>query len=105
MSIRNEHKAGPRNVAGHITATDIEAPPLYRADLFKQAKADDLGFREIARDTGLALATIQAAFNGDAKKIDSLFILARYFGIDWLQLFDIDSRLVFDAGRLAAIAE
>lgn len=79
----------------------IEMPPLYRADLLRNAKdatedPNENSFRSIVAKTGLSAVTIMAALDGKAPKIDTVKILANYFGIPWLALFDVDGVLEFD---------
>lgn len=83
---------------------DEGPPPMYRADLF--FKARNLSktaheFRNIAATTGLSVNTIRLAIDGNAAKLDTLWILAKFFEIDWLQLFDVDRRLEFIDNRPA----
>lgn len=77
---------------------DTAPPILYRKDLLKRAKqaSHGLGLRDIARATNLALNTVQQAFDGGAIKITTLWVLAQYFGIPWIALFDLDNKLTID---------
>lgn len=74
-----------------------DKPKLYRYELFIQAKRrfyrPELRFDDIATRTGLASNTVQAAFKGRAAKLETLKILADFFEIDWLSLFDVEKRL------------
>jgi hypothetical protein len=78
-----------------LKTVDRPAPPLYRADLFKKAKAArySIGYREIADLTRLSVNTVRDVVDGQASKIDSIYIVARFFGIPWLDLFDVDREL------------
>lgn len=76
---------------------------LYRVDLFTRAKnamigenVGQLGVRQIAQETKLSANIVQDALNGKATKIATLWKLAKYFGVDWLQLFDVDVRLSYE---------
>lgn len=79
----------------------IEMPSLYRADLLRNAKdatedPNENSFRSMVEKTGLSAVTIMAALDGKAPKLDTVKILANYFGIPWLSLFDVDAVLEFD---------
>jgi transcriptional regulator with XRE-family HTH domain len=78
-------------------AEDVPAV-LYRKDLLKRAKHAryGLGFRDIATATNLAPNTVQDAFDGKAAKLSTLWALARYFGIPWIALFDLDRKITID---------
>lgn len=87
-------------------------PPMYRADLLRQARlgrrktltgslenygrGHEIEFRTLADLTKLSVGTIRQALDGNAAKLDSLWILANFFGIPWLELFDVEKRLQFD---------
>src|SRR5512142_253978 len=67
---------------------------LYRFDLFQKAKESaGVSFRDLESQTKLAKQTIQDVVNGDASKLDPIYILAKYFKIDWIELFDVDHRI------------
>lgn len=88
-----------------MKANEQTAPPLYRADLFNAAAARRAGsekylnangtrdFRGLAAETGLSVNTIRTAFDGNASKLETLKILADFFSIAWLDLFDRDREL------------
>lgn len=86
-------------------AADELGPPLYRADLLKQAKHKrGASYEQLADFTGLAKNTVRDAIEGRASKLDPLFILAKYFDVPWLRLFDVDDELSFDPdGRPAGV--
>jgi transcriptional regulator with XRE-family HTH domain len=68
---------------------------FYRADLFQKEKdAAGVSFNDLAKDTGLAKQTVQDVVNGTASKLDPIYLVARRFRIDWLELFDVDRRIV-----------
>lgn len=96
-------------------SNDQAPPPLYRAELLQAAKTSrtalehywpdapkdrphpfGIEIRNLAASTKLSSGTIQAALRGDASKIETLKVLADFFGIPWLMLFDVDRQLSFD---------
>jgi hypothetical protein len=67
---------------------------FYRFDLFQKAKDDAaISFADLSAKTGLAKQTVQDVINGDAVKLDAVYMLAKHFRIDWLELFDVDRRI------------
>lgn len=98
-------------------------PPLYRAEILRAAKRGrrdleslwpaapkdrrhpyGVEIRNLAEYTKLSSGTVQAALRGDASKIETIKVLADFFGIPWLMLFDVDKRLEFDGAGNPSIA-
>lgn len=74
-------------------------PPLYRSDLFRKAKPQSgVDFRNAAARCGISVNTFRDVLAGDATKLAPIAAVAKYFGIPWLAVFDVDRRLVFEPG-------
>lgn len=85
-------------------AANLEPIRLYRADLFQDAREKTgESFRDLASQTKLAKQTIQDVVNGDASKLDPIFVLAKHFGIDWLELFDVNRRIRWNSDGFATV--
>jgi transcriptional regulator with XRE-family HTH domain len=89
----------------HVAAVKKETPPtsFYNDRLFRLVQGhrigdnvSRLGVRQISDETGLAVGTVNAAINGKATKIDTLWTLARYFDIPWILLFDLNASIPFE---------
>lgn len=89
-----------------------DAPPAYNYNAFRKGTkaAADLhrsgytDYRNVAADTGLSVNTVRDALGGRAVKFEPLFILADYYGVDPLRLFDVDGRLKWnDKGELIGV--
>jgi hypothetical protein len=81
-----------------------EPPALYRVDLLQKAKdaaGNDASFRNLAIATGLASATLQEIFAGRGSKLEPLFILAKHFGVDWVELFDTKKTIEKQRAKLS----
>ena len=89
-----------------------DAPPPYNFSAFRKgtkASADLLrsgytDFRNVAAHTGLSVNTVRDALGGRAVKFEPIFILADYYGVDPLRLFDTEGRLKWnDKGELTGV--
>jgi transcriptional regulator with XRE-family HTH domain len=105
MTRNREHADIQRHIDNRKELGDDAPPMLYRRDLLKRAKHAiyGLGFRDIARATNLSVNTVQQAFDGDAAKVTTLWVLARYFGIPWLALFDLEKKISIDKPALPPV--
>lgn len=110
----------------NVTEGVTGPPPMYRPDLLRAGRLGriwernaktgyneqrkfglgyEIEFRKLAEQTKLSVGTIRQALDGNASKLDSLWILAKFFNIPWLQLFDVEKRFEFDEKGIPSIAK
>jgi hypothetical protein len=94
---RQESREAVGKYTAAVAREDVP-PELYRADLFRKIKAQRYGERgsltltEIAADCELSINTVKGILDGNGSKIESIFRIARYFGVPWLAVFDVGKR-------------
>jgi transcriptional regulator with XRE-family HTH domain len=61
-------------------------------------------YRDLAARVGLSVNTVRDVLGGRAVKLEPVFVLAEYYGVDPLRLFDTAGRLKWnDKGELVGV--
>lgn len=97
--------ARSRILAGHESRPIGPLAYDYRA-FFRSGRIDRNypDFRNLAEILGLSVNTVRGVLDGSAVKLDPILKMAGHCGVDILEVFDIDGRLVFDEnGNLAGV--